>query len=861
MNVRRFIAGSAMLLLLASATPAFAQPVPTPPVVPGTTNGLSADSSRSPIGFKPPTAANIDDYIKAVGAVEVNAAFHSTKEMKVSKDVKLGPFNPNINLVTMENGADVSLHAKYSKKDGSDVATLDGITLNAKGVNVGPQLGPLGLKFQRAEIHADGSMSVKLNSWIPELTIKKVEKQPNGDVKLIGSWWMPDCTITKDGDVKIGKVVKIFGKEIGGLKTVGKIDPRIFANWPPSLQDFMAIAAASSGAVPAGTPNPLAGTLKSLAGGLAWDVKAEAEGLPIEIEGAPVDAKTKLHLHGNANLEDGRFTTIGDKNNVNLQIDVAEQQFGNDKMGMTLKKGSMTLDGTYKLDIPLEDKSKMVVAFDGKAAYGAVGEKLHITLPTGAKINVEHLEVSREGDVHFNMNGANKVFKLDDARYMIAAKGPIHLEKLGPISSLDLDGELRSTGLSKIRADGLMALNGDLKGSMVVRNGGALARLDGAKGFYVNELKPGSRLDVDLHDLFAAIRLPVDGKKAGFEGANVRGKVGLHGEVNGLGYKDAGTIDVAAPSGRVDLTVDGRAKIRPTGVTGEGDVTGSVSLPSGATVAVTKGPITAKTSIDPGSHIDLNAHVARTADAAAKNEFVVTTANLNARNAPDLNGQVLKVIPKGTRLEVLSRQGDWAKVKGADGGEFFVNTKYVNTTSPAKPAGAGTTTVDGKITGDLGATDATVSAFGGNADLKAHVKAGIDAPFKATIGPDGKPKIDTAATRATLPIRVELKRGTKVSFAGQTVTLTDDACYVQVTGDIALDGNGKPVLKKLSNVDIELRLGNLGTQLFGLNLNVPNLATTRFKGDVTFGANGIQVHGNAQVTLGGQTAPLINITF
>lgn len=839
MKLSRFVAIAATLSLLAS--PAFAQPAP-PRARPAlnNANALNASSSRSPIGFVPPSPDNIRDYVKAVGAVEVAASFHSTK------DTKAGP-------ITVRNGADVSMNASFSKKNGEETATLDGLTLTAKGVDVGPKLGPLGIQFQRAQINADGSMAVKLNSWIPELKIDRVERQPNGDVKLKGAWWMPDCTITKDGDVLVGKTVTIFGKEIGGMKKVGHVDPRLFVHWPPRLEDIAFMAT---------HPDPnstLIEDLKKLgkvsAGGLAWDVKAKAEDLPVTFNGQQVKSREAIELHGNALLENGQLTTTGDRNTAKVQIDIEKQTLGDGNTGGTVA-ASATLDGAYRLTVPLEDGQNVNVAFDGKAAVSAQGENIRVTLPSGAKVALGAANVSITDGLHFAMDGPNKSFKLDDAHYTFDAKGPIHVEKLGPISTLDLDGELRSSGMTKLGPNGLLALNGNAKGSVEIRNAGLLPLLVGDKGFYAKTVKPGARVDVDLDQIAAAIRLPANGTPASFEGADARGRIGVHGDLGDVGFKKDG-INVTAPTVHADIVADGNVRLRGTDVSGSGNVTGGVSLPNGGTVAVNNGKIKATTSIDRGSHIDVNANVTKTPGASASADTVVTTANLNARSAPNTtNSRVLRVIPKGTTLTIAERQGDWAKILAADGTPYYVNMRFVSAPSNA----GGNTVVEGRLTGDLGATNATVDAFGAKGDVKAHVSAGIDAPFRATIGSDGKPKIDTKATRATLPIRIDLKKGTKISFGGQTVTLTDDACYVQLTGDIALDGNGKPVLKKLSNVVVELKLGGLNASLFG-GFNVPNLATTRFKGDVTFGSSGMQIHGNASVVLGGQTAPLINISF
>ena len=77
----------------------------------------------------------------------------------------------------------------------------------------------------------------------------------------------------------------------------------------------------------------------------------------------------------------------------------------------------------------------------------------------------------------------------------------------------------------------------------------------------------------------------------------------------------------------------------------------------------------------------------------------------------------------------------------------------------------------------------------------------------------------------------------------------------------ALDSTGKPVLKDLKNVDVQLELGDVTIPLLGQSLTLPALAETHFKGNVTFTNGGMQIHGNEQATLAGQTAPFLNFTF
>jgi hypothetical protein len=121
--------------------------------------------------------------------------------------------------------------------------------------------------------------------------------------------------------------------------------------------------------------------------------------------------------------------------------------------------------------------------------------------------------------------------------------------------------------------------------------------------------------------------------------------------------------------------------------------------------------------------------------------------------------------------------------------------------------------------------------------------------------------IDPTKTSATMPVRISVKKGSKITFNGQTATVTSDEGYIQLTGEIALDSTGKPVLKELKDVQVNLELGNLSLPIGSNTITIPGVADEQFKGDVTFSNGTIQIKGSDQVTLAGQKAPLINITF
>jgi hypothetical protein len=596
MSIQRLVALGAALVL--SSPAAFAQNAPAATPVLQTTSGLEAPTSRSPIGFVPPSATNLNDYVDAVGGIQVTASFESSQASTIGADS-----NGKNALVSLQKGATVSLQASYSKKNGQPSATLDSITLTSSGATVGP-----GLKLEKAEIHSDGTMSVKLNSWIPTLNVTKVQKQPNGDVKLQGSWWGPDVTIKADGSVYVGKQISIFGKKIGPLSKIGNVNPSIFASWPPSLSDMETLLKGKS-AAPSGDAMA---QVNKLAGKLTYDVKANAVGLPITFDGTPVTSKEALEAKGQAQLANGTIATIGSTNTTHVQIDLTPGTYGDGQNGLTIKSGGATLDGAYKLTMPLADPAKnMTVSFDGNATYQMAGSNVHLTLPNGASVSIAQASIDRTGAIHADTANGQTNLQLADASYDASVSGPIHVEKLGPISSLDLDGQLSSKGLARIGSDGTLTLQGTVGGEEVVTSSGMLPILDGGKGYYSSSFKPGTKVDVALDQFQGVIGLPLSaGSQLALESGSAQGTVSLQGGLTSNEVK-TGVVDARLPDADVGLTLKGNVAAGPNGVSGAGTVKGSVSMPNGGAVALDLPLGEGSATIDSGAAVNLDATITK----------------------------------------------------------------------------------------------------------------------------------------------------------------------------------------------------------------------------------------------------------
>jgi hypothetical protein len=867
MKARSFSPVIALSLTLLLSSVALAQPAPTVPALPAkvttnkpaltTTTGLAATSS-SPIGLVAPTPAQVQQYIQAVSAVNVAADYQNQTAVNVDKQLSL-PFGwkPTVSAVSMAAGADVKLTASYTKQNGSPEATLQDVKLDATGVTVGPHIGDLGIHVTSAEINAAGEIKLKLNSWIPQFTITKVEKQANGDVDLKGDWHSPDVIIKANGDVEVGKSVDILGWKHDFMATVGHIDPsmlQVFNVWPPTVETLAAVAA---------VPSASSGLIKQLAGKLSWDVSAKTDKVAVPVAGSKLDASVQAELKGQAELANGHIATIGSNNTANLSLDFGGSQLANGADSADVKNGVVNLSGAYRISAPLANAKAMQVEFNGNASYSLDGDNVQLALPSGAKVSLADLHLDGSNAVGVNMNGVgNDKFTLGDAHYNAKLSGPLTIEKLGGIQSLALNGDLTSSGIARVSGAGLASVTGNLAGNYTVQSGGAINALEGGKGFFSAGFTPGSQVSVNLANVSGAVQLPVDGSSTALTSANARGTVAIHGAIGDTEIQTA-TATVNAPGSKIDATLNGQISDKNGVITETGQVTGAASLTAPASVALNTSGSRVTTTIDSGTRVGLDASLVNgnpAAPAPAASNVVTVNAppGLNARSAPNAGSPVVKVLANGTKLTLEGPMGLWAHVKDASGASTWVLSQYLTRSAPAVAAAPTTESLKGTLSGTVGVTNANILTGSVNGAVNGHATVGLNAPFDAELGTNGKV---TVTGSAKIPVRIELHKGSTLTILGQSITIQDDLDYIQVTGNVALGPDGKPVLQSLQNVDVVLELGDLTAKIVGQQLNVPPLAKVHLTGDVTFAATGIQVHGNASAVIAGQTAPIFNINF
>ncbi len=888
MNAPRILrALGAAAVLLSLATTARADTPPPQDRFPGRdsklptldqTFGVDSLSSQPGTGLAM-SPQKLDEYVKSVEALNVSVAFHTDKGKSTSigdtSHWKKGPLGiplPRLNPgIEVRGDSDIRLSASYSKKDGQDTATLDHIQLQAPAVH----FGPFGLlSVQNAEIKSNGEINVKLSKYLPTMTVRKITREDDGSVHL-DIKWAPDVYITPDGDVQI----KIGPSFLQYTQTIGHIDVNLFAEWPPSLKDFIGLVAApaaaqSGGMVGAFVPDKKS-IINSLAGTASFNLHAETKDTPIEYDGSTAKASGTLDIHGDARVENGHLTTIGDKNTANLKLRVGGADINTKNGGAKIDGAELNLGGKYHLDLPLAEPSKSVsIDFDGKASVSAKGKDAYLNLPSGAKIQVGGFDGSANVGVKFSKGPNGTTFSLQDGDYSIGANGPIHVEKLGKISSLDADGEVHSKGTIKIGPDGLAQLTGDLKGKAELQSDLPID-FNGGK----TTIKKGSTIDLALDQFAAAVMVPRAAGKSGkptFVNASASGDVGVHGAVGPTTYSKNG-VTVNAPGASVDATFHGGVNVKPGSYDANGHVTGGAKLEGPASVNVNaKDGSKLSTTLGTGSNLSFdgdvsakNGAVSANGSAKAHADVGKTTFTKNGLtvNAPSgtldlgVNGSVG---PSGTKgkfdADVKVGSGTKVDYTGGPMGSSFGTTLAAGSHLGVSGDLAGNS-VKGTVKGQVNASGFNGSLGPATVHLPADAKIGVTAPFDATAGSGGV-KLNSGS--ATVPIRIDLHKGTKVAVTYKgvsgTITLDTEGSYVDLVAKADIV-NGKPVIRSLDNVKIELVLGDVAAAALGQQAGLPINKRLSFQGDASFRSNGLDLKGTASFGNKGSGKSFFQLTW
>lgn len=133
-----------------------------------------------------------------------------------------------------------------------------------------------------------------------------------------------------------------------------------------------------------------------------------------------------------------------------------------------------------------------------------------------------------------------------------------------------------------------------------------------------------------------------------------------------------------------------------------------------------------KTAAPPPPPVPVPVVPAAEAKPTPPQEYVrVTGTRLNVREQPATGAAAVARVKKGERLAVLGRDGDWVRVKLADGATGWVHGKYVRSDEPCTPdrataellSGVPLSFTEGSSIGKV-VLDATVDATGSVASIK-----------------------------------------------------------------------------------------------------------------------------------------------
>ena len=508
-RVTSLLATSAALLLIATHR-AEAAPAPVTPLK------LSTHILEHPIGLanassKPAAgglagldASQVAEYAKSLTALNLTAEYHADAN---APSTTIGSGNT---AVTLQQGADIKLTASVSKKDGQDSASLDSLELDASGVKFGPSInlgpihtGPL-LSLSKVTIDSQGDISVKLNKWIPTVTINRIEHLSNGDTVLHSSnWWMPPVTIKANGDVTTTIGIGPFSI----TKTLGHLNFNagpVLANWPPTVAELASggIVAALEGMSGGKSGSPASTAISQLAGTVDWSLSASAHDPKVSLDGASTDATVNVALTGEGHLANGDLKTTGDNNKIHVDVSLAGTSVSTAKAAIALHDAKASLDGTYSLDMPLADSKHMVVAFSGRAAVSGNGTSATLALPDGAKVSVgarspsptRATSTSRRTRAGTNRPHERSVLGAGDR------SDPGQRAHRRPGLDINLAGNVSSAGTIAQTANGL-AIKANLNGTETTTSDTTVALANGG----TTTLKKGSQVNVALGDLEASV--------------------------------------------------------------------------------------------------------------------------------------------------------------------------------------------------------------------------------------------------------------------------------------------------------------------------------------------------------------------
>lgn len=773
---------------------------------------------------------------------------------------------------------------------------------------------------EKVTIDGNGKMKISMAGLMPDVTVTKMTRDANGNLRLHTSEWIvPDIIVEPDG--------KAYAKILGGKVWKGDLSMLTrLEKWPPTLQDFAAMM--ERGGAAEGPP---------ATGIVRYDFRGTGGGdnlpLPGGLSGG-VGGEATMRSRGAVELKaDGSITQLGDAD-VELELRVGSRNLAAGPVRAGEASGHVAYRGRYRLSIPQGDANKTSLVVDGDVSWALNGKDLVVNLPTGARVAAGNAELSGSGRLNANLVGGAGSFTLADGKYRMRLSGPVSIEgvtlpglRVGKVGG---NADIASVGTFSVEGDKVSA-RGDLRGRLTATdqgpNTGLVEVLTGDKPTASGRVVAGSTVDLNLDEVTIGGKpKPIPNAAPEVSSGMARGKVKAD-----VRLADVSVLDtrITADGGRARVVVDANLNGGMTrGNRPGGSVDGTLTLDADLArvrANLPGGSVTANdVHVEGSGNLSAGGDGIDLADARLKarlngsgelemglpggpvrptpvsttssNRAVVRVSEgsvLNLRAAPSRESESLAKLPAATPLDVLSSEGEWSRVKLDDGRTGFVASRYlapagapVATTRGglSLPGGTIKTRIEAGSEADVAldrlhvARNGAISAEGkivaakvllGTTELRAGMlqakiigsaRASIaDASF--AVGPDGV----KLPRKISVPIRIELGAGSTVALRipGKETELSLDkgGSYAEMTAHVVADGRGGFKLDEMTKVDLKLVTTAAG-RLMGNMATVNGEKSLEFKGRVKMTDGGLDLYGDLAVRVrGDDRTPILSLRF
>ena len=194
---------------------------------------------------------------------------------------------------------------------------------------------------------------------------------------------------------------------------------------------------------------------------------------------------------------------------------------------------------------------------------------------------------------------------------------------------------------------------------------------------------------------------------------------------------------------------------------------------------------------------------------------VWTTSNLNLRKTPEKDGEVIKVLSKGTEIQKFKEENAWAYVKcGEDMG--YVSIEYIVTEKPEEPekSAQGTTSKVEAIPGQHRDPNSAVVVIDPGHQLRGDSTKEPNGPGSSTMKArvtSGTTGVATGVAEYILNLEISLKLKAELENRGYTVYMT------RSTHDINISNKERAEYATSVGADIAVRIHGNGSANSSVN--------------------------------------------